>query len=445
MSSILAFRSLAHIALMLALLVTALPAQAVTLLRDPDIEHGLNKVAAPVLRAAGLGSNIKVLVVKDSRLNAFVVDSQHIFIHSGMLLKLTSAAQFQAVVAHEAAHIANGHITRRQTNMGTARTAAGLGMALAVAAAAAGADGNAVAGLALGTTSSAHRRFLAHTRAEEASADQSGIRYLVNAGVDPKAAVELHEIFRGQESLSAARRDPYTRTHPRTHDRIRALKGFVATYGGASKPSPETEYWFARSKGKLSAFIRSPKWTLLRAKESPSADIRAMREAAAYHRQSNRAGALKTINSAIAMRPKDPFYHELKGQILLESRQFGAAVQAYKQAVALAPKNALILGGHGRALLAAGHPTAAQAALEKARARDFRDGRVLRDLAAAYARNGRNGMASAVTAERYALQGRLKDAGLHAKRAMGLLPRGSAAWRRSQDILIAAEAAEKRR
>lgn len=445
MPSIHPFRFLVSLLLTLVFVLTALPARAVTLLRDPDIEHSLSQLAAPVLRAAGIGGNIRVLVVKDSRLNAFVLDSKHIFVHSGMLLRLSSAAEFQAVVAHEAAHIANGHIARRMANLGTARNAAGLGIALAAIAAAAGADPSAAAGIAIGTNSSANRMFLAHTRAEEASADQSGVRYMVNAGVDPKAAVDLHEMFRGQESLSASRRDPYTRSHPLSRDRIRALKGFVSGYGGKTKPNPAADYWFARAQGKLSGFVRSPKWTLLRAKESPSADIRAMREAAAHHRRSNRPKALKAINRAITMRPKDPFYQELKGQILLESRQFGAAVSAYKRAVSLAPRNALILGGYGRAQLAAGNPRAARATLEKARARDFRDARVLRDLGGAYARTGNNGMASAVTAERYALQGRLKDAGIHAKRAMGLLPRGSAAWRRSQDILIAAEAANKRR
>ena len=52
-------------------------------------------------------------------------------------------------------------------------------------------------------------------------------------------------------------------------------------------------------------------------------------------------------------------------------------------------------------------------------------------------------MAAVVTAERYALLGRMEDAGLHAKRAVALLPRGSAAWRRAQDVLIAFERFEK--
>jgi Putative Zn-dependent protease, contains TPR repeats len=115
-------------------------ALAATLLRDADIEYAMNRLAAPILQAAGLNPNrIRVLLIDDRTLNAFVADSDHIFIHSGLILKLERAAALQAVIAHEAAHIANGHLARRRANLRSARTAAGLGAILAAAAAAGGA------------------------------------------------------------------------------------------------------------------------------------------------------------------------------------------------------------------------------------------------------------------------------------------------------------------
>ena len=84
-------------------------------------------------------------------------------------------------------------------------------------------------------------------------------------------------------------------------------------------------------------------------------------------------------------------------------------------------------------------------ALERARRVDFRDSSMLRDLALAYARNGQRGMASLVTAERFALRGRLEDAGIHAKRAVGLLPTGSGPWQRAQDVLLVSERNAKKR
>lgn len=420
------------------------PADALTLLRDADIEHGLTELAFPILRAAGLnGSRLRVLVVDDSSFNAFVVDHNTIFLHSGLIEKVDSARMLQAVIAHEAAHIANGHISRRIGNLHSARSAAGLGAALAVIAAAAG-GGKAAGGIAIGTQSAAYRSFLSHTRAEEASADRSAASYLSWSGIDPRGLLELHHAFAGQELLSVANQDPYMLSHPLTRDRIRAAEDFVAAQGAAIPPDANHEYWFARVRGKLSAFSRAPSWTLRRAPEEAHRDIRLMREAVAYHRRADRATALARIDAALALRPDDPYYYDLKGQILMENRRWTAATATYQRAVDLAPRDALILGGLGRAQLAAGRLKDGLATLEQARARDFRDARVLRDLSLAYARDGQTGMAALVTAERYALAGRLDDAGIHARRAVIDLPRGSPPWQRAQDVLSASEKHRKR-
>ena len=424
-------------------IITALPAQARGLLRDPDIEYGLKQIAGPVLRAAGLSpSRVKILIVDDSSLNAFVVSNDVIFIHYGLINKMTRADMLQGVIAHEAAHITNGHIARRMTNLGSARTAAGLGLALAAIAAAAG-NSEAAAGIAIGTQGSAQRVFLKHTRSEEASADQSAVRYMRSAGVPSQGLIDTLGIFRGQELLSASRQDPYLRSHPLSRDRIRALQGFAAS--DKPKTKNDADYWFARVKGKLGAYTRAPKWTMRRLGDSGYKDVRLLREAVAQHRNSKTKKALSAINQAIALRPNDPFLYDMKAQILIETRQFAAAQNTYARAVKLAPRDPLILSGYGRALLAAGNVNAARQTLEKARAIDFRDGIMLRDLSVAYAKSKKPGMAALVTAERYALSGRFKDAGIHAKRAVGLLPRGSGPWQRAQDVLIASERAAKRR
>ena len=422
------------------------PARALTLLRDPDIEFALKRLAEPVLKAAGLSpARVDILVIDDRRLNAFVVDANSIFIHSGLLLKMDNAAMLQSVIAHEAAHIANGHLMRRPVAARNARTAASLGAILAAAAAVASGVGEAASAVALGAQTSAQRSFFAHTRAEENSADRSGMRYLARAGIDPQGAVDVMDIFRGQEVLSLGRQDPYARTHPLSADRYRLIERLAEGFKDQARPNPTGDYWFFRAKGKLSAFQRSPKWTLTRAGESGHADIKLMREAIAHHRNSRLQRALKAMDGAIAQRPNDPYLHELRGQILMESRQTKAAVAAYGRAAALAPKNALILGAYGRSLLVTGQTKKALQLLEQSRARDNRDARVLRDLAASHAALGNNGMASLVTAERYAMLGRLKDAGIHAKRASDLLPRGSTGWQRAQDVVSASERAQKKR
>ncbi|WP_170399711.1 M48 family metalloprotease [Ruegeria arenilitoris] len=424
-------------------MVSAVPSTAQSLIRDPDIEYGLRELAFPVLRAAGLNTNrVRILVVNDSTFNAFVIDYGAIYVNYGLILTVESPEMLQAVIAHEAAHIANGHLARRVENLRAAQRNAGLGTALALIAAAAG-GGEAAAGIAAGTQSAALRSFLGHTRAEESSADQSAASYLRWAGISPSGMVALHRKFAGQELLSTINQDPYMRSHPTSRERLRAAEAFMEQFGDKAKPNPNTDYWFARVKGKLSAFLRSPGWTLRRAKEESAQDIRLMREAAAHHQNRDLAKARAAIDAALAIRPEDPFYYELKGQILLENRQVQEAVAAYGQAVEMAPNDALILAGYGRAMLAQGQTKDALQVLEKARNRDYRNARLMQDLGVAYAKVGNNGMASAVTAERYALQGRMADAGIHAKRAIRQLPEGSPGWQRAQDVLIASERATK--
>ncbi|QYX55328.1 M48 family metalloprotease [Roseovarius sp. SCSIO 43702] len=425
-------------------LVIAQPARALTLLRDPDIENALRQLAAPVLKAAGLSpTRTNILVIDDRRLNAFVVDRDNIFIHSGLLLKMDSPEMLQAVIAHEAAHIANGHLVRRPVAMRNARTAAGIGVALAAAAGVAGGNAQAAGALALGASSTAQRLFFAHTRAEESSADASSVRYLVRAGVDPQGAVAVMDIFRGQEALSVGRQDPYARSHPLSADRYRVIKRLADANAGKASGNRSADYWFARAKGKLSAFQRAPKWTLTRAGESGFRDVALMREAIAHHRQSQMGRALRALDQAIALRPDDPYFYELRGQILMENRHFGQAAASYGRAVNAAPRDALILGSYGRALLAQGQYDKALRVLSQARDRDGRDSRVMRDLGVAYAKTGNRGMASLVTAERYALQGRLGDATVHATRASDMLPRGSGGWHRAQDVLSAAKSVSR--
>lgn len=428
-------------AICLLALTMAAQAQAQTIIRDAEIERGLQELAAPVLRAAGLPGSVRVIVVQDGALNAFVVDPRHIFIHSGLLMRLDDPAQVQAIIAHEAAHIANGHFTRRAANAGNAGTVARLGLLLGVAAGVASGDASAGIGVAAGTASSAQRVFFSHTRAEEASADAAAIGYMVSAGVDPTAFLEVLDIFRGQEALSASRQDPYLLTHPLTRDRLRAIR---ARTGGLEETEPDTEtlYWYQRSLGKLTAFLRAPSWTLRRVGRTDNSEIARLRRAIAYHRQPDTERALAEVGALVQMRPSDPYYHELRGQILYESRRYGPAVAAYARAVELAPREPLILAGYGRALLAADTQSGNRQALEvlnRARARDPFNPRLLRDLALAHARLGQNGLASAATAERYALMGRFEDAAIHGTRASGLLPQGSPGWLRAQDVLNVAQ------
>jgi predicted Zn-dependent protease len=321
-------------------------------------------------------------------------------------------------------------------------------LALSLAAAAKG-EGSAAAGLAAGTLSSAQRVFFKHTRAEEASADQAALRYLASAGIPPTAFLEVFDLFRGQEALRPGRQDPYARTHPLTKDRQRAVKGYAAAYKTRAVETPATtRYWFDRMNAKMEAFLRNPR-AVLRAREAKGpSEIATLRRAVAYHRQPRPQKALSELSQLLKMRPRDPYYHELRGQVLLESGQPAPAVQSYRNAVSLGGNDPLLLAGLGRALLGQNSKASVGEALKvlsAARGRDPGNPSLLRDLAVAHAKAGQNAMASVATAERYLVIGRFPEAQLHAKRALGALPRGSRGWMRAHDVEIIAKPSARRR
>ena len=431
-----------RLALVGTLVLSAVPgANAQGLIRDAELEATLARISDPILRAAGLApQRVAFYIIDNPRMNAFVAGGNNIFIHTGLFRRLDSADQIRAVIAHEVGHITGGHLARREARLRSTRGLAGLGLLLGVAAAAAGSPQG---GAALGLLSqeAALREFLSHTRAEEAAADQASIRYMTAAGADPRAIVEVMQIFVGQDILSGSRRDPYVLTHPLWTQRLRLVEDRVANAPRGQALSPQDAYWHARMVAKFDGFIGNPSRTLRKYRDDRT-EIGGVARAVAYHRIPDIRRALASVDGLIRARPNDPFYRELKGQFLIENGDAAGAAAAYRQAVALAPNEGLILAGLGRALLALDTASAtreALAVLERARTLDDANPRVLRDLAVAYARTGQRGRASLATAERFALQGNLRDANVHARRAAQQLAEGSSGWRRAQDIIAAAE------
>jgi len=422
-------------------------AQAQGLIRDAEIEHTLRVISQPLVKSSGVGK-LHIFIVNSRDPNAFTTGGNNIFITSGLIRLLKSVEMLQSVIAHEIGHINGGHLALRAAKIGNTRTAAGLGAVLGILTAVAGGGGGAI-GVAAATQSLAERKFLAFSRGEESAADQSGVRYMAAAGIDPSAAIDVLNLFRGQEALSVGRQDAYTLTHPLSAQRISDLKTYVAAYAGRKTTrSPTVDYWYARMVAKFNSFIGSPRGTLRRLKKSDKGEIATLTRAIAYHRLPDKKKSIAAIKRLLKMRPNDPYYQELYGQILLEDGNSAAAVSAYRRAVNLLPKEPQILAGLGRAQLAAKSGSSAKAALvtlKKSYARDPRNGRMLRDLGVAYAKTGNPGMAALTTAERYALASNFRLAEIHANRALGLLPEGSTGWRKADDIRALAERINKSR
>jgi predicted Zn-dependent protease len=429
----------------LAFLPGALAAQG--LVRDAETEATLRRIAEPVFRGGAVSpDSIDLYIVGDRRPNAFVAGGRNIFVHTGLLMRLTSPAQIQAVLAHELGHINGGHLARRGIEVQRAGGAVALGALLAIAAGIAGSP-DAAAAVFTGSLSVVTRGLLAFTRGEEASADQAALSYLEAARINPTGMIEVLEMFRGQEVLAAGHVDPYARTHPMSVDRMLLIRKRLETSPwNTARDSPDLVYRFERMRAKLDGFLERPERVLAQLDPKDDSEFALIRRAVALHRRPDPAGALAAVERLVAKRPSDPYYHELKAQILLESGKVAEAVPEYRRALALAPHEPLIRASLARALLARGaakEDAEALGLLEQAVRDDPANAGALRDLALAYARGGKEGLAALTTAERYALQTRFKDAAIHARRAVALLPEGSPGWLKAQDIILLSDRVTK--
>ncbi|MEH3106282.1 MAG: M48 family metalloprotease [Sphingomonas fennica] len=431
--------------LLLALSLTARPALAQSMLRDAETEQFLQDIAAPLVAAAGLQpGNVQIILLGDKEINAFVAGGQAVYINSGLITAATSVDEVQGVIAHELGHVTGGHVIRFNEGARPAMGIMLLSLLLGAAAMAAGGT-EAGMGMLMAGQQAAQGKFLAFSRAQEGSADAAGARYLEGAGLSGKGMLSFFGKLRTQEyrlSSSYADVDPYAQTHPLTQDRIAALSGTLQASPYWNKPiDPALEARFERVKGKLYGFVTDPDLVLRKYPESNQSTEARYARAYAWHRSAYPEKAVAEIDKLVASAPHDPYYLELKGQVLLESGKPADAIAPLREAADRARNNPLIASTLGHALIATedpAHYAEARQVLKVAVARDEDNPFAWYQLGLVYDREGDRPRAAMASAERYSLIGQPQQAVQNAELAMQGLPVGTPDYIRAQDIALAA-------
>ncbi|NBB68826.1 MAG: M48 family metalloprotease [Alphaproteobacteria bacterium] len=405
------------LAVALALVLVALPAraQSLQLIRDAEIEATIAGLARPIFEAAGIApSGVDIYLVRDDRLNAFVAGGQNLFLYTGLLMRADDPAELAGVIAHEAGHIAGGHLVRLADAAEDAAVEQILGLVLGAAAAAAGAPqvGGAIA---MGGQGLAQESMLRYSRAQEQAADQAAVTYLDRTGIGATGLRDFFEILDQKRMLSGVQPTPYLQTHPLTRDRIT----FVARHADADDGAalgPDARERHARMVAKLQGFLEPP--ARVREELAGRDDLAARYgRAVATYRLNDVEGALREVRALIEAEPDNPYFHELEGQIRFETGDVAAAVGPYREAVRLAPSQPLLRLGLGRALLQSGAAAEAVGPLEEVVRAEPRNAFAWRRLGIARGRAGDLGASNLALAEAAILQRELADAGLYLSRA----------------------------
>jgi len=442
-------RLLMMVAIGFAALV-ATPAAAQSVLRDAETEAMFRELSAPLIEAAGLRpADVKIVLVHDQSINAFVAGGQIVYVHSGLITRAENANELQGVIAHELGHVVGGHVIRSGEGIKQATNISILSLLVGLAAMAAGAGPAGAALMGLGQQV-AIGEFLAFNRVQENSADAAGASYLTKAGVSGRGSLAFFQKLQNLEfRYNIPQESSYARTHPLNRERIAALENIYKTDPAWDRPTaPDLEARFQRVKAKLAGYVEEPERVLARFPETDKSTPARYARAYAWHRSAYPEKALAEADSLLREAPSDPYFLELKGQILLESGRPEEALAALREAVARSRSEPLIASIFGHALIATEDPThfpEAERVLRTVVQRDQENPFAWYQLGVVYDRRGDHGRASLATAERYSLTGEPKLAMLSAQAAMAGIPAGSPDWIRAQDIVMVSRAEVERR
>ena len=415
----------------------AAKAQEISLIRDAEIEALLSDMARPVLQAAGLNPDeVHLYLVNDPRLNAFVAGGQNIFVTTGLLVRADNPGQVIGVLAHEAGHISGGHLARAGDALAGVQVASLVGMVLSLAAAVV-AGGNTGTAIIAGAAGLGQQAQLSYSRVQESAADQAGLRFLDNAEISSRGLFEFISILAQQELRLPGRQDPYLRTHPVTQERVDVIATHLEKSPLKDKPYPADMLdRHERMKAKLRAFLDPPEHTIARLEKAESVVDR-YSLSIAYYRNRQLDLALPEIDGLIRDEPRNPYFHELRGQMLFEHARIAEAAGSFQKAVDLYPGNSLLRTLLGQAQNEIPNDATIRLArmnLQEATRLEPDNAMAWYFLAVAEGRLGHFGMASLAQAEHALLAGGPLDALEFARRAQRFLEPDSPAWLRAEDI-----------
>jgi predicted Zn-dependent protease len=417
----------------------------VSVVRDAEIEALVRDYARPILKAAGLSSSgIEIVLVNDPSFNAFV-DGRRIFVNTGALMTAETPNEIIGVIAHEAGHLAGGHQQRLREQLKRAQTMALVGTLLGIGVGAAGAAtknselAQSGMGVAAGGGQLARRSLLGYQRAEEATADQSAIRYLEATGQSAKGMLKTFGRFQNALALSGARVDPYQISHPMPLDRISSLETMAkrsANFEKADSTALRLRHDMMRAK--IAVFMNGAGGLSRVSRKLDPLAIQYGQALSAYLNGNPRSAVAKA-EALEKTNPKNPYFAELKGDSLIKANKPREAAVAYQRAIKLDPaRSGMLQIALGQAYVASGDSDSAAKAvaiLKQGLARDKENAAGYQYLAQAYGLLGQVGEADLAIADQQFYLGKYFDAQVFATRALQNLKRGTPEWIRANDII----------
>jgi predicted Zn-dependent protease len=419
-------------------------------LRDTETEQLLREYTRPILRAAGLEKqNIQMVIINQGVFNAFVADGRRIFVNYGAILQSETPNQIIGVMAHETGHLAGGHLAKMREQMAQAQTQMIIAMLLGAGAMVAGAKtggsnsglSNAGAAMFSAPGEVIRRNLLSYVRQQEENADKAGVKFLTTTGQSARGMYETFKRFTDESLFAARGADPYVQSHPMPAQRVAALEELARSSPyWDKKDDPALQLRHDMVRAKISAFMERQETVYRRYPLSNNSLPARYAHAISTYLHGDLRSALAQIDALIQQQPNNPYFHEVRGQALLEGGKPQEAIAPLRKAVALSNNAPLIEMLLGQALVATtnnAYTDEAIAILRAAVARESEAPIGYTQLAMAYGRKSDYAQADLASAQAAYLRGDTKTARDLASRAKTRFAIGTPGWVKADDIVSA--------
>ena len=417
-------------------------------LRDTETEQLLRDYTRPILRVAGLEKqNIQPVIINNGTFNAFVADGRRIFVNYGAILQSETPNQLIGVLAHETGHLAGGHLSKLREQLAQAQTQMIIAMLLGAGAMVAGARSgssnnglaNAGAAAVAGPQEMIRRSLLSYQRQQEENADRAGVKFLTATGQSAKGMYETFKRFTSESLFAATGADPYLQSHPMPAERVAALEELArASSFWEKKDDPALQLRHDMIRAKISAFMERQDTVFRRYPLSNDSAPARYARAITTDLHGDLRSALTQIDALIQQQPTNAYFHELRGQALLEGGRPADAIVPLRRAAQLSNNAPLIEMLLGQALVATDnkdYTDEAVAILRAAVARETEAPLGYAQLAMAYGRRGDYAEADLASAQAAFLRGDNKTARELASRAKTRFAIGTPGWVKADDIV----------
>jgi predicted Zn-dependent protease len=282
--------------------------QYVSLVEDPFLTSYINRLGQRLVAQLGPQPfKYRFFIIADPSINAFAVPGGYIFIHTGLIRLMDREGELAGVLAHEISHIYARHMVKAMEKARIPNIASLMGAMAAIFL-----GGPIAPALAAGSMAAGASANLKYSRDFEQEADSLGFRWMSQAGYNPRDMMAIFKKMSRQRWFEGREIPVYLSTHPDINSRQVEFANLLAkNQDRLPSPRPDTQD-FQYFSIRMEAVAGNPNQLLKRMTQEASRE------------------------------PKNPVY--CYGQALALSRleRTDEAVAAFKQALNLAPGNALI-------------------------------------------------------------------------------------------------------